>query len=272
MPAVPNGSSTNWYYGLGIRFYDANNSNYAGIFPPSNITANVDYTLPAAGPAADNYYLRSTMDGQLSWVAAPGTGTVTSVAATVPSFMAIGGSPITTSGTLAFTFSSQSGNKVLCSPSDGSSGTPDFRVLVAADIPNLSANKITTSVLNKARLFDAGSGSGSVQTTTSSPTVCYSFTPDDDTIVLVTAWVSAIKTDGTVGAAFVLEAAVRRHSSVTLLSGTTPVLNTFNEVSSLTWTATIDVSSPVVRVLVTGTTTQTINWKADVICTLVAIS
>jgi hypothetical protein len=40
----------------------------------------------------------------LEWVA-DGGGTVTSVAATVPSFLSIAGSPITTSGTLAFTLS-----------------------------------------------------------------------------------------------------------------------------------------------------------------------
>jgi hypothetical protein len=43
----------------------------------------------------------------LSWTtpAAPGTGTVTSVAATVPAFLSITGSPITSSGTLAISYS-----------------------------------------------------------------------------------------------------------------------------------------------------------------------
>jgi hypothetical protein len=39
------------------------------------------------------------------WVNQDGNGTVTSVAATVPSFLSIAGSPITTSGTLSITYS-----------------------------------------------------------------------------------------------------------------------------------------------------------------------
>ena len=42
--------------------------------------------------------------GDGTWAVA-GTGTVTSVAATVPSFLSVTGSPITTSGTLAITYS-----------------------------------------------------------------------------------------------------------------------------------------------------------------------
>lgn len=73
-----------------------------------------------------------------------GTGTVTSVAATVPAFMTIGGSPITTAGTLAFDFASQTANKFLASPS-GSSGVPSFRVIASADIPNNAANTSGTA-------------------------------------------------------------------------------------------------------------------------------
>lgn len=63
------------------------------------------------------------------------SGTVTSVAQTVPAFFSVSGSPVTTSGTLAITANAQSGNKVLASPANGSSGTPDFRALVTADMP-----------------------------------------------------------------------------------------------------------------------------------------
>jgi hypothetical protein len=78
-----------------------------------------------------------------------GSGTVTSVAATVPSFMAVGGSPITTSGTLAFSFGSQAANLFLASP-NGSSGTPTFRALVAADVPTLNQNTTGTASLANA--------------------------------------------------------------------------------------------------------------------------
>lgn len=79
-----------------------------------------------------------------------GSGTVTSVAATVPSILSLSGSPITTSGTLAISLASQSQNRVFASP-NGSSGTPTFRALVAADVPTL--NQDTTG--NAATATDA---------------------------------------------------------------------------------------------------------------------
>lgn len=73
----------------------------------------------------------------------PGSGTVTSVDATVPAYMTIAGNPITTSGTLAFDFATQSGNKVFASPSSGALGAMSMRTLVAADIPSLTCAKLT---------------------------------------------------------------------------------------------------------------------------------
>lgn len=71
----------------------------------------------------------------VKWGAVSGTGTVTSVAATVPSFLSLAGSPITTSGTLAVTLATQSANLVFAGPSSGSAAAPTFRSLVAADLP-----------------------------------------------------------------------------------------------------------------------------------------
>lgn len=48
-------------------------------------------------------------------------------------------------------FESQLANRVLAAP-DGSAGTPTFRTLAAADIPNLDAAKITTGTISAARL------------------------------------------------------------------------------------------------------------------------
>lgn len=68
-----------------------------------------------------------------------GTGTVTSVAATVPtSILSVSGSPITTSGTLALSLATQTANYVWSGPTTGAASTPTFRALVAADIPALS--------------------------------------------------------------------------------------------------------------------------------------
>lgn len=64
-----------------------------------------------------------------------GSGTVTSVGLSgISSFITVGSSPITSSGTLSLALASQSANLVFASP-NGSSGTPTFRSLVSADLP-----------------------------------------------------------------------------------------------------------------------------------------
>lgn len=65
---------------------------------------------------------------------AAGAG-VTSVAMTVPSFLSVSGSPITTSGTLAVTLATELANLVFAGPSSGGAAIPAFRSLVAADLP-----------------------------------------------------------------------------------------------------------------------------------------
>lgn len=75
-----------------------------------------------------------------AWVpssALPGEGTVTSVAVTVPAWLAVSGSPITTAGTIAITSApSLTANWVLATP-NGSAGVLAPRALVANDIPSL---------------------------------------------------------------------------------------------------------------------------------------
>lgn len=94
-----------------------------------------------------------------------GTGTVTSVALSLPSFITVTGSPVTSSGTLTGALASQTQNTVFAAP-NGSTGTPSFRSLVAADIPSLTAAKISdfdTQVrLNRLDQLAAPSGSVSL--------------------------------------------------------------------------------------------------------------
>lgn len=101
----------------------------------SNGTNNV-----RLGVGTDGQVL-SASSGQstgLLWVT-PTTGTVTSVALTLPaSVFSVAGSPITSSGTLAGTFITQSANTVFAGPTSGGAATPAFRALVTADIPSLS--------------------------------------------------------------------------------------------------------------------------------------
>lgn len=69
-----------------------------------------------------------------------GAGTVTSVAATVPAaLLAISGTPITGTGTLAFSLVTQTANCVFAGPTSGGAATPTCRALVAADLPASAA-------------------------------------------------------------------------------------------------------------------------------------
>lgn len=90
-------------------------------------------------PGTATYVLTSNGSGaDPSWQAASGgggSGTVTSVSQTVPSGFAIGGSPITTSGTLAITYATgQTANKFLATP-DGTTGAISERSIVTGDLP-----------------------------------------------------------------------------------------------------------------------------------------
>lgn len=64
-----------------------------------------------------------------------GSGTVTSVSLTLPSFLSVSGSPVTTSGTFTVTLATQAANAVFAGPASGSAAAPTFRALVGADIP-----------------------------------------------------------------------------------------------------------------------------------------
>lgn len=128
-----------------------------------------------------------------------GSGTVTSVGMTVPSFLSVSGSPITTNGTLAVSLATQAANLVFAGPSTGAAATPTFRALVAADLAlaaappsnglqyNDGTNAFTASngfkvdpatntlqvgelnVLKGTLQLQAGSGGGSYKITTSVP-------------------------------------------------------------------------------------------------------
>lgn len=70
--------------------------------------------------------------------ASGGAGTVTSVALSAPTEFTVSGSPVTTSGTLAFSKATQSANTIYSGPASGSAAAPTFRAPTAADIPTFS--------------------------------------------------------------------------------------------------------------------------------------
>ena len=86
---------------------------------------------------------------------------VTSVGLSLPNIFTVSTSTVTTTGTLTATLAATSANYVLAGPTTGSATTPAFRTLVAADIPNLDASKITSGTVATARL-----ASGTATTTT----------------------------------------------------------------------------------------------------------
>lgn len=89
----------------------------------------------------------STSTSTSSGTAAPGTGTVTSVGATVPSFLSVSGSPVTTSGTLAFSLATQEASKVFAGPVSGADAAPSFRALGwDFDLPLFSTMSFTSGL------------------------------------------------------------------------------------------------------------------------------
>lgn len=84
-----------------------------------------------------------------NYIAASGGGTVTSVALALPADFSVTGSPITGAGTLTGAWANQTTNKVFAAP-NGSTGTPTFRALVAADIPTIAASQVTGANLTAA--------------------------------------------------------------------------------------------------------------------------
>lgn len=123
--------------------------------------ASANFVMDTAGPLVITntplivgQVLTATSGTTATWQNATGvgggSGTVTSVGLSLPSIFTVSGSPVTTSGTLTGTLASQSANTVFAAP-DGASGTPTFRSLVAADIPNHDTSKLTTGTLPIAR-------------------------------------------------------------------------------------------------------------------------
>lgn len=101
-------------------------------------TANLVFASAVSGGAAKPSF-RALVTADLP----AGIGTVTSTALDLDSGLySVSGSPVTTTGTLTGTLSTQTANKVFASATTGGAAKPAFRTLVPADLP-----KATTSAL-----------------------------------------------------------------------------------------------------------------------------
>lgn len=137
---------------------------------PSSGVTNYTLTFPALAGGAGAMLYSTNATGTLGWLnvgsngqvlslsggiptwITPTNGTVTSVGLTLPSEFNVTVSPITSSGNLTATWAVEAPNTVFAGPSSGVlSIAPTFRSLVATDIPNLDASKITTGLLSSAR-------------------------------------------------------------------------------------------------------------------------
>jgi hypothetical protein len=159
--------------------------------------------ISATGTPSSTTYLR----GDGSWATVSGSGTVTSVAMTVPAWLSVSGSPITGTGTLAITSAgSLTQNWVLATP-NGSSGVLAPRALVAADIPTLGVSTVSFSATP---IFNATGYSGFKITLTGNVT--------SSTFTNGTAgslYTFEITQDGTGGRTFVWPANFKGGASVT---------------------------------------------------------
>ncbi len=76
---------------------------------------------------------------------------VTSIGLSFSDVFSVSNSPVTSSGTLTATLLQQTANTVFAGPASGS-GVPSFRSLEAADVPTLSASKISSGVFDSGRI------------------------------------------------------------------------------------------------------------------------
>ena len=100
-----------------------------------------------------------------------GSGTVTSVGLSLPSIIAVTNSPVTTSGTLTGTLTTQAVNTIFAGPSSGAAAVPTFRALTTADIPALAYG---TGTVTSVSVVSANGLAGTVATATTTPAITLS--------------------------------------------------------------------------------------------------
>ncbi len=82
-----------------------------------------------------------------------GSGTVSSVGLSLPSFLTVTVSPVTTAGTLTAVLATQTANTIFAGPTTGVAAAPTFRALVAADLPNTTVTAASYGSATQAGTF-----------------------------------------------------------------------------------------------------------------------
>ena len=174
---------------LGLGTLATQSGTFSGVSSGTNTGDQVNISGTAAGLSANlpvsnlnsgtSASASTFWRGDGTWSAPTGTGTVTSVAATVPSVFSISGSPITGAGTLAMTYSGTAlpvlngGTGVTTSTGTGSTvlsispslvtpilGTPASGTLTNCTFPTLNQNTSGTAAGLSATLAVASGGTG----------------------------------------------------------------------------------------------------------------
>lgn len=137
-----------------------------GVLPIANggtgqSTANAALNALLPSQTGNAGEVLSTNGTNTMWIAAGGTGTVTSVGlADSTGLFNVTGSPVTTAGTLTLaSFKSQAANTFLAAPS-GSSGAPTFRGIAVGDVPTLNQNTTGTAANVTGVVAVANGGTG----------------------------------------------------------------------------------------------------------------
>ncbi len=114
----------------------------------SEVAGNLPVTNLAGGSGAGP---TTFWRGDGVWaVPAGGGGGLTSVGLSVPGEFNISNNPLVANGNITLAWANANQGYVMAGPAGGS-GTPAFRALVAGDIPNLDAAKLTTGTVPVAR-------------------------------------------------------------------------------------------------------------------------
>jgi len=133
--------------------------------PYASKTANYFLGAPNGSAGVPTFRALTTAD-------IPALSYVTSVALALPSIMTVSGSPVTGSGTLTGTLTTQAVNSIFAGPSSGSAAAPTFRALTTADIPALPYGTGTVTSVAALTLGTTGTDlSSTVANSTTTPVI-----------------------------------------------------------------------------------------------------
>jgi len=174
LPVVNGGTGTSSGVSIGLTMpsifsVSGSPANATGAFTATLVSETANTVFAAPNLAAGIPTFRTLVSGDLPLinlttgvtgilpVVNGGTGTSSgiSVGLALPSIFTVTGSPVTSSGVLTATLASETANTVFAAP-NGSTGTPTFRALVAADIPPIN---LTTGVTGILPVANGGTGS-----------------------------------------------------------------------------------------------------------------